>query len=81
MEFRPSILPFYHQNSEEERKYLIFTFYIEQRESLEEENRQVHITNSATIARLQELETTSSQLQVNLILFFFNASQIILFRV
>ncbi|CAF2892672.1 unnamed protein product, partial [Rotaria sp. Silwood2] len=34
-----------------------------QRESLEEENRQVHETNSTTIARLQELENTSSQLQ------------------
>lgn len=37
---------------------------LEQRESLEEENRQVHQTNSSTIARLQELENTSSQLQV-----------------
>ncbi|CAF3299727.1 unnamed protein product [Rotaria socialis] len=34
-----------------------------QRESLDEENRQVHETNSSTIARLQELENTSSQLQ------------------
>jgi DNA repair exonuclease SbcCD ATPase subunit len=33
-----------------------------QRESLEEENRQVHNTNNATITRLQELENTSSQL-------------------
>ena len=45
---------------------------IEQRESLEEENRQVHNTNSSTIARLQELENTSTQLQVNL--FFFSIS-------
>jgi len=41
------------------------SFYLEQRESLEEENRQVHNTNNATITRLQELENTSSQLQVN----------------
>ncbi|CAF1115599.1 unnamed protein product [Rotaria sordida] len=34
-----------------------------QRESLEEENRQVHETNSSIIARLQELENTSCQLQ------------------
>jgi len=41
------------------------SFYLEQRESLEEENRQVHNTNNATITRLQELENTSSKLQVN----------------
>jgi hypothetical protein len=41
------------------------SFYIEQRESLEEENREVHNTNNAIITRLQELETTSTQLQVN----------------
>ncbi len=40
-------------------------FYLEQRESLEEENRQVHNTNNSTITRLQELESTGSQLQVN----------------
>jgi len=34
-----------------------------QRESLEEENRQVHQTNSNTILRLQELESTGVQLQ------------------
>ena len=39
--------------------------FLEQRESLEEENRQVHNTNNATITRLQELENTGSQLQVN----------------
>lgn len=37
---------------------------LEQREALEEENRQVHNTNHSTIARLQELETTGAQLQV-----------------
>ena len=44
--------------------------YIEKNESLEEENQQVHNTNNATIVRLQELETTSSQLQVNLFIKF-----------
>jgi len=44
---------------------LLTTLYLEQRESLEEENRQVHNTNTSTITRLQELENTSSQLQVN----------------
>lgn len=39
-------------------------FCLEQRESLEEENRQVHNTNNSTIERLQELETTSTQLRV-----------------
>jgi len=44
---------------------LLTTLYLEQRESLEEENRQVHNTNTSTITRLQELENSSSQLQVN----------------
>ena len=42
---------------------IVFSF-LEQREALEEENRQVHNTNNATIERLQALETTTSQLQV-----------------
>ncbi len=41
------------------------SFFLEQHESLEEENRQVHNTNNATITRLQELENSSSQLQVD----------------
>lgn len=48
----------------------------EQGESLEEENRQVHQTNNTTIAHLQELETTSAQLQViptKLVLFFYSS--------
>jgi len=43
----------------------LISLYIEQRESLEEENREVHNTNNAIITRLQELETTSTQLHVN----------------
>lgn len=39
---------------------------VEQRESLEDENRQVHQTNSNTILRLQELESTGVQLQVTI---------------
>jgi hypothetical protein len=46
------------------RHLLLFYISIEQRESLEEENRQVHNTNNATITRLQELENTGTQLQV-----------------
>jgi hypothetical protein len=46
------------------RHLLLFYISIEQRESLEEENRQVHNTNTYTITRLQELENSSSQLQV-----------------
>lgn len=41
-------------------------FHSEQREGLEEENRQVHQTNSNTIARLQELESSTTQLQVKI---------------
>ncbi len=44
---------------------LLTILCLEQRESLEEENRQVHNTNTSTITRLQELENSSSQLQVN----------------
>ena len=36
-------------------------------ETFEEENRQVHNINTSTITRLQELESTSSQLQVRVI--------------
>lgn len=50
-------------NEQEEKEKIIFD--LEQRESLEEENRHVHNTNNSTIARLQELETTGVQLQVN----------------
>lgn len=45
--------------------YQIKFCILEQYESIEEENRQVHSTNTATITRLQELENTSSQLHVN----------------
>ena len=44
---------------------LIFLLSVEQSEALEEENRQVHNTNNSTIERLQILETTTTQLQVN----------------
>lgn len=50
------------------------SFTVEQRESLEEENRQVHETNSSTIARLQELESSGSQLQVKSNVFLLNTS-------
>ena len=46
------------------RHFPSIAFDLEQRESLEEENRQVHNTNNSTITRLQELENTGSKLQV-----------------
>ena len=40
---------------------------LEKCETFEEENRQVHNINTSTITRLQELESTSSQLQVRVL--------------